>query len=757
MPLDRFLIAPFSSGLQRDLRPWLIMDDAMAELENAYVWRGRVRKRFGSTLMTQNSSGLGTAPLFSRLRIALEGGSGVGTTDGSGDATGTLPGTIPLTKVGQLFSIGTQIFTVDHLGTPAALNDTGASITASLNTTSGVYTFVGTDFINTQIYFYPALPVMGIDNFEVGAINNQPVYAFDTQFAYTYNGGWNRSGTGTTPEWHGTNLNFFWVSNYRGATPDITVMFITNFNATVPTPAATDDPIWYFDGTSWGNLTPIFSTAGDVAYTSRLIVSFKNRLLLLNVVEQNAMGTVNTSFVNRCRYSFNGSPFAANAWIQQNNINGGNKYAGGGFIDAATEEAIISAEFIKDRLIVYFERSTWELAYTGNSNIPFVWQKLNTELGSEAQQSTVPFDKEILTIGNTGVHACNGSNVQRIDNKIPDIVFQIIDKNIGVQRVSGIRDYFSEMVYWTFPSIEQNANEVYPAKVLVYNYRNGSWAINDDCFTSWGYFEQQQDITWQNIETTWEDNNNTWNSGIQDAQFRQVIGGNQQGFVLVIDSDESRNAPSMQITALVANMVPGFIDLTIIDHTLNVGDYIAIENCQGSTQLNGLIFKVYSFNTINEISIEFDGAFDPYTGGGTVARVSQISIQTKQWNPYDKKGMNVYLSKIDFGVDATSTGQIVVDYYPSSTELSMLEQGGPLGTDMIMGTGILETFPYPTIPLELQQNRLWHPVYFQTDGECIQLQIYLNDIQMRTPAIAWSDFQLEGMVLHTQPTSTRLQ
>ena len=58
----------------------------------------------------------------------------------------------------------------------------------------------------------------------------------------------------------------------------------------------------------------------------------------------------------------------------------GNIADGGGYIDASTEEQIVSAEFIKDRLIVYFERSTWELAYTGNEVLPFVWQKINTEL-----------------------------------------------------------------------------------------------------------------------------------------------------------------------------------------------------------------------------------------------------------------------------------------------------------------------------------------------------------------------------------------
>lgn len=40
MAFDRFLIAPMQSGLQTNLRPWLIQDDAFSQLNNAYLFRG---------------------------------------------------------------------------------------------------------------------------------------------------------------------------------------------------------------------------------------------------------------------------------------------------------------------------------------------------------------------------------------------------------------------------------------------------------------------------------------------------------------------------------------------------------------------------------------------------------------------------------------------------------------------------------------------------------------------------------------------
>src|SRR5215468_1221225 len=115
MPFDRFMIAPANTGLQTDVKPWIFQDDAYAQLNNSYVFRGRTRKRFGSTYMGTGWTSALTQPLFSRFRINL------GNTDGAGAASGTVPGNI--FKVGQMFSIGTEIFTVYQTGTPAVMLD----------------------------------------------------------------------------------------------------------------------------------------------------------------------------------------------------------------------------------------------------------------------------------------------------------------------------------------------------------------------------------------------------------------------------------------------------------------------------------------------------------------------------------------------------------------------------------------------------------------------------------------------------------
>lgn len=805
--MDRFLIAPLASGLQTDLKPFLIPDDAFAELTNAYVWRGRVRKRFGSLLTGTGAPTALTAPFFSRLGIPLAGGAAVGITDGAGNATGTVPGS-SFAK-GQFFVIGSAVYTTITTGATQTMLKSVATTTATFSTTNGVYNFVGAPAL-TQIYYYTAQPVMGLANYEAGAINNQPSFAFDPQFAYTFAGGrWIRNGT---PVWHGDDTDFFWTTNYDGISADKTVMFVTNFHPnTGGTGLVTDDPIWGYNGSTWSpfsyspsatinptntqpyTVTRATAVTGAIALsyvqTARIILPFKDRLVLLNTIENNASGatafdtgspttsgitptnyltSTNTAYVNRCRFSFNGSPFARNAWLEPNQVfkpdtgaallNAG----GGGYVDAPTEEEIVSAQFIKDRLIVYFEQSTWELAYTGNQELPFVWQKINTELGSESTFSSVPFDKVILTVSNTGIHACNGANVERIDEKIPMEVFKIRNKFEGVGAVAGIRDYDTEMVYWTFPSSNVLDTAIFPNRIFVFNYKTGSWAFNEDCITAFGYFEQQEDLIWSNATLTWEQyGQQTWSSGVTQSKHRQVLAGNQQGFVFIVAPDISANATVMMITDM--SIFGDNVLLEVSNHTLQVGEYVEISNATITTTRPGVtsIFQVVSVNSKDLVEIGFEGYVTivaaAYLGGGTIRRVSNLNIVSKQWNPYLEQGVNFHLAKIDFAVMKTSLGEVTVDYFPSSTQLSMLDAG--LLTDSNMGTGVLETRPYDLTlaPLEQEQDRLWHAIYFQTDGECVQIKISMSEEQIIQPFIAFEFFELEGMVLHCQKTASRLQ
>lgn len=777
MPMDRFLIAPYDkdSGLHTEVRPWLIPDKAFSTLTNAYVFRGRVRKRFGSRWM-------GDTQQQSRLRVLLGATNNVGAIDVFVPRSGGMPIVTP--AIGQMFSIGNELFTVNVLGNPAQLLDTGASAVHTFDTTTGELIIVGATPL-TNVYYYPALPVMGLLSLENQNVNNEPIIGFDTTFAYQYlNTGWERLNLEVTPGasvWHGSNSEFFWASTYRGVNASDYVFFVTNYNVNEPNFMRT----LLASTLQWNNFRPLISDQTDgggnrtqiYCDTCLIIVPFKNRLVLLNVEETTIFTpfggipvTTQAFYPFRARWCWQASPLDANAFRQDIPGNGSGA-------DAPTSEAIVTVEFIKDRLIVFFERSTWELVYTGNQVNPFVWQQINTELGAESTFSVVPFDKVALGVGNVGVMACNGSNVERIDTAIPQEVFRIHNLDSGVERVYGVRDYYVEMVYWTFPDPNASTDFPYPNQVLVFNYNTGTWAINEDSITVFGYFQPQTGITWDSTQITW-DMTIGWDSGTAQALFRQVVAGNQEGWTFIIDADRPVNAAVLQITDMAfSNDGSGIITLTVIDHNLLINEFIYMADAVGTLDvltLNNMIFKIITVIDRNRFTIILNPPGNPasvYNGGGVIRRVSNINIMTKEYNFYVEQDRNCYVSRVDFQVDRTDTGAVAVDYFISSNPESMIEASDSVtGSGSNVGTNVLETSPYALYPFESGQDRLLHPIYFQADGEFIQLQLAMTEAQMLAviqiivddavvgyTGPSFEDFQMHSMCFYATPSASRMQ
>ena len=814
MATDRFFIAPYDqkSGLQTNVKPWLIPDEAFSNLTNAYVFRGRVRKRFGSRWFQDNV-------LLSRFRVL------VGETSSAGSLTGTVPasGTTSVTvgAPGQWFLVGDVLFTVNTTG--ALLISNGSATTATFNQSTGefVFTAVYDNTIPTpvlqaleNVYWYPGFPAMGLLKYETSVSDNEITVGFDTSYSYIYNNGWNRLAMGAAT-WTGTDSEFFWGTTYTTADASTTAFFVTNFNPPdgiryylsstevwnqavfnygVTDLMVTTDGSGAYSATLAGGFigqsfiigttiftiiaatgalgvqslttaapmgtgtyntttgaltftgakisTEIYYTGNNYVNTAAIIVIFKNRMLLFNTIENGV------PYPNRCRYSQIGSVLDPSAWFTQ--IPGK-----GGAVDATTVEAVNTVEFVKDRLIVSMTNSTWEIVYNGNQVYPFVWQQINTELGSEASFSVVPFDKVALYFGGLGIHACNGSNVERIDQNIPEEAFNVSNANAGIYRIYGIRDYFLEMVYWSFPSTDTSSLSYFPNSILVYNYKNGTWAINYDTITCFGYFNPQTGVTWNDDDAGWDDPI-PWDNGEDQILFKQVIGGNQQGFTMICDPEITSNIPVLQITNITTTPVT---QLTIINHTLTDEEYIFIQGCTYSdlsNGLNGLIYQVIQVVDVNTIDIGPVAPFTgTYTGGGLAARVSKIDIQTKEYNFYAGEGRNAYISKVDFMVDSTATGQVLVNFFDSTADIPLLQDGIEQG--VVLGTGNLDTAPYPNVLREATQVRLWHPVYLFAEGEVVQLQITMNFDQMTSPAIRIDDFQLHAMCIYATPTSARFQ
>lgn len=266
-----------------------------------------------------------------------------------------------------------------------------------------------------------------------------------------------------------TNPSFFSVANYQNK-----AFILNNTNR-----------LTVYDGTNI--YQPIISFTSATPLVNELntglhIFIYRNRLIILRPTENGAVKP------QRARYSALNNP---SNWVS-NTRNGP-----GGFIDAPTGEWIISAEFLRDELIVEFQESTWKLRWTGIDSNPFRWQKLNETKRIDSPYGTVGFQHFTTSIGTTGLVKCDGVSLDRYDNDIIDYVQDEINQD-GLSICNGVRYDIMNQQIICHPSKDTEITD-FSNKWLVWNSHEQSWSqwnINSTCF---GFYTQGQDLAWQDF------------------------------------------------------------------------------------------------------------------------------------------------------------------------------------------------------------------------------------------------------------------
>ena len=463
-------------------------DDSFPVLNNAHVFRGVLQKRKGYELL---------GILSVEITDITQANPGVVTTaTNHGLTTGDQ---VTLVDVVGMTEVNGVTFTVTVL-TPT---------TFSIVDTSGFTAYISGGRVNIL------LPVQGLHTRQiVGFLKD--LIAFNPTQAFLYNTATdvfdNISGA---TAWTGTDTDFFWALNYQRS------FWATN----------NIDPIRYnISGSTWTDFLPILDSGGTMLEAALMIFAYKDRMVAFSPTE----GA--TNFRQRVRFSQNGSvyvtapvpagfTFNVDAWRED--IPGR-----GGFIDAPTDQAIITAGFVRDVLVVVFEFSAWRLRYTSNETLPFVWERLHSQLGAESTYSVVGFDDGILSVGRAGVTITDTNQQRRIDQIIPDQVYQISNVSNAQKRVHGIRDFQRQLVYWTYPSPD---SETFPDKVLVYNYIENNWATYTQSFTTFGEFRRDDALIWEEADQEWQEEDSFWASGDLSAGFPSVVAGDSQGNVFRLD------------------------------------------------------------------------------------------------------------------------------------------------------------------------------------------------------------------------------
>lgn len=667
MSYQPHLISPFvNSGLSQFFKPFIIGETAFPDIEDAYPWRGSVRKREGYSLF----------------------------------------GTIPTTPVQ-----GLKTFINPSTLVPSLI---AFSLTKSYGFSGGVFTDI------TQLTDGP------------------------TTFSF-----------GTTA------FQYYWSSNFQGS------MWVTNGlgYTTAGLPGAVNG-ILYLTANAinkWNIFTPKIDPSPKYLNGALIILPYKGRLVALSTIEGIDTGVGNQSFTNRARWGQLGNdyvttyntgagttgptsppaPFAPGddkAW--RSDIPGR-----GGFADADTSEKIVSAAIVNDILIVGFQRSTWRLRYTGNEILPFIWERINTQLGAESTYSAVPFDKDALFFSRFGWIKSSTNEVQRIDENIPDVSFAFETGNAttfsNLNTVQGIRDFYRQMAYWTYSPLSGADAQIYS-----YNYIDGSWAVYNptnkiNCF---GEYFNVTDKTWASLTSAWT----TYNS--PDDTWSNLGSSQNQGFPVIVGGDA--------VTGNIYQMFD-FSSPPTTDNTTAFNFKIKTKKFnpyfpQGQKCRMGYVDLYLTPNTYGEIQFQhfvddkpypvFERNVSLYPRG-----VMPISTITPGLTTTIVTATAHNLSNNQQVVFSNVTGTIGPEMNNQTVPITRVDAVTftvPIITNGLTASGNGYFWSPPFNPGEEKYTR----VYLGAIGYFHQFVITLSDQQLSDPIKASAQFELQAMVIWTRPT-----
>jgi hypothetical protein len=741
MTFKPYPIVPFTTGLERDKQPFLLENDAFPQLSNCYLYQGRVERRLGNKLL-------------GRLVHSVEAAA-LGNT-GASPFTANLITAVPLAALG--ISPGSVVINIAAPVGPLTYTDNGSGVLTAPGPFIGTVNYqtgaisvnhpaAAASVVTANFDYFSGLPVMGLPTEETTSINKEDTKAFDTRKANYYDIALGRFvdisfdlNTLSPIQWNGSNSDFFWSWNYYYAFDSSGAsrpLFWTTNNVANSRPGGAGTPILdgiqVYNELGWTAQYPVLTAPPETPTTNYLrgcliLVSYRNRMVALNTKESIGGFGVAALYGNRARWSQNGVPFTdggvdlvgadATAWRQD-------IVGKGGYIDAPTSEQIVSCGFFKDTLVVFFERSTWQLFYTGNEILPFAWQRLNTQWGCESTHSVISFDKGIFAVGNTAIVTSDSVNVERIDLKIPTDVFEFHNENNGPKRVYGIRDYFYQFCYWTFPNDDQNG--IFPNKVLVLNYLDGSYSFYDDSYTCFGYYQLASDLIWSKATFPWQTGGTrTWSSSWSQSESPTVVAGNQQGFVMLIDQQTS-NEPTLYITA-ISQEASALV--TSPNHNLYVNQYVKFSGVLGMTGINDLVGKIVARVNANQFRVDINTtAMAAYTTSGFLTLINSYEVITKKFNPFYTDGQKVRSSYADFYVDRTTAGAFTVDFIVDDGDFDATDPSAPLSTSIntLPVSTAKEYGPSTTV------GKIWQRSYPDCAGQYLQMRAYLSESQIRTP------------------------
>lgn len=650
MNYQSFLISNYSTGYDRELQPWLLPNDAFTDLLDGYVYRGVTNKRDGYSGF---ANGIKSTYCESRMvhRVTAEAyGAGDGT---AGPYTHTAA-SIPVRRGTTTITAGAQSATDNGSGTFVT---TPAGGTGTINYTTGQMSVTfnaavaGATPITVTYDYHQGLPVMGVMNF-YPTNNLRQLIVADTRYVNRYNPATDRLDDIAAGTYTGTNRDFWSWVNYESSTSVPRLLFCNG---------VVGDVIQQYDGTTISNYAPTF-TPGTL--NARQIFNNKDRLVLFQTVE------AGTLFPRRIRISGTG----ANCDVFDNTA------PGAGFIDIPDNTWFFGAAFNRDDILFFTEAATWVLKYTGNDITPFILQKLDGSRGSAAAFSVISYLNRTMAASPRGLIICDGYQVDRMDDNIPQFSFNDMDGGNFNSCFSGFIDEDRD-VYLLYPSAGVIKPPLVPTgssdRILVTNFEEDNFAIYRIPLSCMGNFQGAFTYLWSDLTTAngypnWDalaDKFGNWNAFPFDKGNPVAIGGGHKGEIWRLNDTESEDNPQKIRNITIVN--DQRIQVTTDWNNYELGDYISFESVGGLIEINDKQGQIVSIDTnFTVFTVDFGqshGGFTPYTSGGLASRTIPFEAYSKKLNPWIDSDKKVRCGWIYFYVSVAETD--LTDWDDSSVRI----------------------------------------------------------------------------------------
>lgn len=547
MTYQPFLIAGFQTGLQTNLKPWLLPQDAFQSIVNGHVHNSVLLKREGMEefqwMVNATTETVVAITNSATPTVTLSGAAGL--------ANGNF---FQIRSALGMTEINNQTFQISNLvGATFDLVDIyGVAVDTSA---FGVYGGGG------EFFLVPKNPIMGIKNF-VDNTGEPKIMIFDTKRAAVYNEATQVFDPLDTTDIFNGNASSFVSSAAFGKTKAFatSTFFFTNFNGDTSLPIT---PIrTYTTGNTTTQFapdtTPTLPTRNYIS-TAQFIFSIRSRLILLNTVESTAPPaggppptSTGTNYAQRMRWcrSFNPSEGTVAPDTPWDEVTPGN----GGFIDAATSEVIVGATQLEDTIVVQFTNSVWIIEPTSDPALPFRWVKVNSFRTCTAPYANIPHDNYVVSYGNRGIVAASRNEVRRIDDKIEDFMMTEVNTEFANRMYSG-RDYTHRRSWTLFPSsvenIDPNVEATTSNFALIRTEEEGAWStysvtqrdidpVNGTNLSCLGYGTYSVDTIYDDFTDleTYDSPvaDKTYNSFLQQAQTEVFLAGDQIGRIITLNA-----------------------------------------------------------------------------------------------------------------------------------------------------------------------------------------------------------------------------